>query len=91
MTQYVRNNGPQTHLKKEGTPTMGGIIIILSIVISVLMWGDLSNKFLLIMMAAIIGFGCIGLTDDYLKVVKKNPRGLCGWYKFDRVGLYFLL
>ena len=82
MTQYVRNDGPQTHLKKEGTPTMGGIIIIISIVTSVLMWGDLSNKFLLIMMASIIGFGCIGLVDDYLKVVKKNPRGLSGWYKF---------
>jgi phospho-N-acetylmuramoyl-pentapeptide-transferase len=81
MTQYVRDDGPRTHLKKEGTPTMGGVMIILSVVLSVLMWGDLSNKFILIMIAAIIGFGLIGLTDDYLKVVKKNPRGLGGWYK----------
>ncbi len=81
MTQYVRNDGPLTHLKKEGTPTMGGIMIILSVVLSVLMWGDLSNKFILIMIASIIGFGFIGLTDDYLKVVKKNPKGLGGWYK----------
>src|SRR3972149_6672862 len=57
MTQYVRDDGPRTHLKKEGTPTMGGIMIILSVVLSVLMWGDLSNKFILIMIAAIIGFG----------------------------------
>jgi len=88
MTQYVRDDGPQTHLKKEGTPTMGGIMIILSVVFSVLMWGDLSNKFVLIMIASIIGFGLIGLTDDYLKVVKKNPRGLGGWYKVGaQIGL----
>ncbi len=82
MTQYVRDDGPQTHLKKTGTPTMGGIIIIISVVLSVLMWGDLSNKFVLIMIASITGFGLIGLTDDYLKVIRKNPKGLGGWYKF---------
>ncbi|RJQ43198.1 MAG: phospho-N-acetylmuramoyl-pentapeptide-transferase [Nitrospiraceae bacterium] len=82
MTQYVRDDGPRTHLKKEGTPTMGGIIIIVSVVVSVLLWGDLSNKFVLIMIASIIGFGLIGFTDDYLKVIKKNPKGLRGWYKF---------
>lgn len=82
MTQYVRDDGPKTHLDKTGTPTMGGILIILSVVISVLMWGDLSNKFVLIMLLAITGFGLIGLVDDYLKVVKKNPKGLKGWYKF---------
>ncbi|MBI5055969.1 MAG: phospho-N-acetylmuramoyl-pentapeptide-transferase [Nitrospirae bacterium] len=88
MTQYVRDDGPQTHLKKEGTPTMGGIIIILSVVVSVLMWGELSNKFVLIMIAAIVGFGFIGLVDDYLKVVRKNPKGLRGWYKFGaQIGL----
>ncbi len=82
MTQHVRNDGPRTHLNKTGTPTMGGILIILSVVISVLMWGDLGNKFVLIMIAAISGFGIIGLVDDYLKAVRKNPRGLRGWYKF---------
>lgn len=82
MTQYVRDDGPKTHLKKEGTPTMGGIIIIISIVISVLLWGDLNNRYILIMIASILGFGLIGFTDDYLKVVKKNPKGLRGWYKF---------
>jgi phospho-N-acetylmuramoyl-pentapeptide-transferase len=82
LTQHVRYDGPKTHLNKTGTPTMGGILIILSVVISVLMWGDLSNKFILIMMAAISGFGLIGLTDDYLKLIRKDSKGLKGWYKF---------
>jgi len=88
MTQHVRDDGPQTHLKKAGTPTMGGIMIILSVVLSVLMWGDLSNKFILIMIVAIVGFGLIGFADDYLKAVKQNPKGLGGWYKFGaQIGL----
>jgi phospho-N-acetylmuramoyl-pentapeptide-transferase len=91
MTQYVRDDGPRTHLKKEGTPTMGGILIIMSVVLSTLMWGDLSNKFVLIMVAAILGFGFIGLTDDYLKVVKKNPKGLKGWYKFGAQIIFALI
>jgi phospho-N-acetylmuramoyl-pentapeptide-transferase len=82
LTQHVRYDGPQTHLYKSGTPTMGGILIIVSVVISVLLWGDLDNKFILIMLVAIIGFGLIGLTDDYLKTVRKNSKGLKGWYKF---------
>jgi phospho-N-acetylmuramoyl-pentapeptide-transferase len=82
MTQYVRSDGPKTHLSKAGTPTMGGILIILSVVISVFMWGDLSNKYILIMLLAILGFGLIGFVDDYLKTVKKNTKGLRGWYKF---------
>ncbi|MBI4682458.1 MAG: phospho-N-acetylmuramoyl-pentapeptide-transferase [Nitrospirae bacterium] len=82
FTQYERDDGPKTHLHKAGTPTMGGILIILSVLASVLMWGDLSNKFILIMMLAITGYGCIGLADDYLKVIKKDSKGLKGWYKF---------
>jgi len=82
MTQHIRDDGPKTHLDKTGTPTMGGILIILSVVTSVLMWGDLSNKFVLIMLLAITGFGLIGFVDDYLKAVKKNPKGLKGLYKF---------
>ncbi|RJQ19001.1 MAG: phospho-N-acetylmuramoyl-pentapeptide-transferase [Nitrospiraceae bacterium] len=91
MTQYVRDDGPLTHLKKAGTPTMGGILIIISVLVSILMWGDLSNKFVLIMIAAIVGFGLIGLTDDYLKVIRKNPKGLSGWYKFGSQVLLALL
>ncbi len=82
VTQHVRDDGPKTHLYKTGTPTMGGILIILSVVISVLMWGDLTNKYIQIMILAIGGFGFIGLTDDYLKTIKKSSKGLKGWYKF---------
>ncbi len=88
LTQHVRYDGPQTHLNKSGTPTMGGILIIFSVVISVLMWGDLSNKYILIMIAAILGFGMIGFIDDYLKAIKKDPKGLRGWYK---IGLQIAL
>jgi phospho-N-acetylmuramoyl-pentapeptide-transferase len=88
LTQHVRYDGPQTHMHKKGTPTMGGILIILSVVSSVLMWGDLSNKFMLIMLVAIVGFGLIGLIDDYLKTIRKDPKGLKGWYKFGaQIGL----
>ncbi len=83
MTQYVRSDGPRTHLDKTGTPTMGGILIIMSVLVSVFLWGDLSNKYILIMMAAIFGFGLIGLVDDYLKVVRQNSKGLGGWYKLS--------
>lgn len=86
--QYVRDDGPSTHLKKEGTPTMGGIIIILSVVVSVLLWGELNNKYVLIMLGSIIGYGLIGLTDDYLKTIKRSPKGLRARYKF---GLQIIL
>lgn len=82
MTQHIRDDGPRTHLNKTGTPTMGGVLIILSIILSVLMWGDLSNKYILIMLVAISGFGLIGFTDDYLKVKRKSPKGLRARYKF---------
>ena len=83
LTQYVRDDGPKTHLNKTGTPTMGGILIILSVTISALLWGDLNNKYILIMILAISGFGLIGFTDDYIKAIKKNSKGLGGWYKFS--------
>ena len=82
VIQHVREDGPKTHLDKAGTPTMGGILIILSVVISTMMWADISNKFILIMITAISGFGFIGFADDYLKAVKKDSKGLRGWYKF---------
>lgn len=83
FTQYVRDDGPRSHLNKTGTPTMGGIMIILSVVISILLWGDLSNKYILVMLAAITGFGLIGLTDDYLKTIRRCPKGLSARYKFS--------
>jgi phospho-N-acetylmuramoyl-pentapeptide-transferase len=82
LTQQIRDDGPQTHLKKSGTPTMGGIIIIICILASLLLWGDLENMYVWIMILSLLGYGGIGLLDDYLKVVKKNPKGLRACYKF---------
>ena len=82
VTQQVRDDGPQTHLGKTGTPTMGGVLIIISILVTVLLWGDLTNKYILTMIFSLVGFGTIGFIDDYLKVVKRNPKGLSGCYKF---------
>lgn len=82
VTQQVRDDGPQTHLGKTGTPTMGGVLIIISILVTVLLWGDLTNKYILMMIFSLVGFGTIGFIDDYLKVVKRNPKGLRGYYKF---------
>ena len=74
--QTVRDDGPKTHQVKSGTTTMGGIIIILSLLISSLLWARLDNHLILWLIAATIYFGMIGFADDYLKLVKKNPKGL---------------
>ncbi|MDA8082371.1 MAG: phospho-N-acetylmuramoyl-pentapeptide-transferase [Nitrospiraceae bacterium] len=82
MTQQIRDDGPKTHLKKSGTPTMGGLIIIISIISSILLWGDMENAYVWLMIGSLVMFGAIGFLDDYLKVVRKNPKGLRAWYKF---------
>jgi len=82
VTQQVRDNGPQTHMGKTGTPTMGGVLIIISILVTVILWGDLTNKYILMMIFSLVGFGAIGFIDDYLKVVKRDSKGLRGCYKF---------
>ena len=74
--QSVRDDGPQTHLTKAGTPTMGGALIIVSIAVTTLLWGDLDNRFVWVVLLVILGFGAIGWVDDYRKVVHRNPRGL---------------
>ena len=74
--QVVRNDGPKTHQVKSGTTTMGGIIILLSLLVSTVLWARLDNHFILWLIAATIYFGMIGFFDDYLKLVKKNPKGL---------------
>jgi len=79
--QSVRLDGPATHLQKSGTPTMGGIFIIMSVVIAMLFWGNLQNKTVWITMGAFIAFGLIGFVDDYLKIKKKNSDGLKAWVK----------
>jgi len=82
LTQYIREDGPKAHYKKAGTPTMGGVLILMSIIITVLMWGDLQNKYIWIMLFAVVGFGLIGFADDYLKIIGQNSKGLRAWYKF---------
>ncbi|OGW15546.1 MAG: phospho-N-acetylmuramoyl-pentapeptide-transferase [Nitrospirae bacterium GWA2_42_11] len=81
--QYVRNDGPKHHLSKAGTPTMGGLLIIMVVLIATLSWIDLSNVYAWLVLLALVGFGAIGFIDDYLKVVKKKSDGLAGRYKFS--------
>lgn len=82
MGQAIRDDGPQTHLKKVGTPTMGGTMILFSVAMAVLMWGDLSNHYLLIVTLSMLGFGVIGFVDDYKKVVHKDPKGMSAKGKY---------
>mgnify|MGYP001483008074 CR=1 FL=1 len=79
--QYIREVGPATHYSKKGTPTMGGIIMIISVAISTLLWARLENPFVWICLISMVGFGLIGFLDDYLKLIKKNPSGLAGRFK----------
>jgi len=74
--QYVRDDGPQTHLKKGGTPTMGGVLIAISILVPTLLWADLSNPLIWVVMLSTLAFGAIGFTDDYIKVVHRRNKGL---------------
>lgn len=80
--QSVRDDGPQTHLVKAGTPTMGGALILMSIVLTTLLWADLSNRYIWVVLLTTLGFGVIGWIDDYRKVVYRNPRGLSAGAKF---------
>jgi phospho-N-acetylmuramoyl-pentapeptide-transferase len=80
--QSVRDDGPQTHLTKAGTPTMGGALILVSIVITTLLWADLRNRFVWVVLLVTLGFGTIGWIDDYRKVVHGNPKGLSARVKF---------
>lgn len=87
LTQYkigqsVRDDGPQTHLAKAGTPTMGGALVLIGIGISTLLWADLSNRFVWVVMLVTFGFGWIGWVDDYRKVVYRNPKGLPAKWKY---------
>jgi len=79
--QPIRDDGPESHLKKQGTPTMGGIMILVSMSISVLLWADLANPYIWAVMLVTLGYGAIGFADDYLKVSKKNSKGLPGKMK----------
>ena len=80
--QYIREDGPETHHKKAGTPTMGGTLIIFSIIVSTLLWTNLTNCYIWIVLLVTIGYGGIGFIDDYLMQIKKRNKGLSGKNKF---------
>ena len=80
--QAVRNDGPQTHLVKSGTPTMGGALILIAIAITTLLWGDLTNRYVWVLLIVTLGFGAIGWYDDWKKVVYRDPKGLSSRWKY---------
>jgi phospho-N-acetylmuramoyl-pentapeptide-transferase len=80
--QAVRTDGPQTHLAKSGTPTMGGALILVSMGLATLLWADLQNRFVWVVLLVTLGFGAIGWVDDYRKVVHRNPAGLSARAKY---------
>ncbi len=80
--QSVRDDGPESHLSKSGTPTMGGALILVSIAVSTLLWADLSNRFVWVVLLTTLLFGVVGWVDDYRKVVQRNSRGLPGRWKY---------
>ncbi|MEX0842760.1 MAG: phospho-N-acetylmuramoyl-pentapeptide-transferase, partial [Gemmatimonadota bacterium] len=79
--QVVRTDGPSSHLKKSGTPTMGGVLIVLAATLSTLLWAELTNWYVVITLLALLWMGGIGFMDDYLKVVQGRSRGLVARYK----------
>ena len=80
--QAVRDDGPQTHLVKAGTPTMGGALILTAVTVSTFLWMDLTNKYVWVALLTTLGFGIIGWVDDYKKIVHKNPKGLPARWKY---------
>lgn len=80
--QMVRTDGPQSHLSKAGTPTMGGAMILVAIGISTLLWGDLSNRYVWLVLGVTLLFGLVGGVDDYKKLILKNSKGLSARQKF---------
>lgn len=80
--QVVRNDGPESHFSKRGTPTMGGVMILSSILITVLLWADLTNIYVWAVISIVLGYGAVGFVDDYRKVVRKDPAGLIARWKY---------
>jgi phospho-N-acetylmuramoyl-pentapeptide-transferase len=80
--QVVRDDGPKSHFSKSGTPTMGGALVLVAITLATLLWGDLSNRYVWLVLIVTLGFGAIGWYDDYLKLVQKNSRGLSARRKY---------
>jgi phospho-N-acetylmuramoyl-pentapeptide-transferase len=80
--QAIRDDGPQSHLSKAGTPTMGGALILVAISVSTLLWADLTNRYVWVVLIVTLIFGAVGWVDDYRKVVQKNSRGLPAKWKY---------
>ncbi len=80
--QSIRDDGPASHFSKTGTPTMGGALILVGIIVSTLLWSDLSNRYVWTVLLVTIVFGAVGWVDDYRKVIEKNPRGLPARWKY---------
>ena len=80
--QVIRDDGPQSHLSKSGTPTMGGALILVAIAVSTLLWADLSNRYVWVVLTVTLAFGVIGFVDDYIKLVRQDPKGLLSRYKY---------
>ena len=80
--QTIRDDGPESHLAKSGTPTMGGVLILAAIMASVLLWADLTNKYVWVTLFVLVSFGVIGFVDDYRKVIRKDARGLIARWKY---------
>ncbi len=90
--QEVRDDGPQSHLSKKGTPTMGGVLIVGALLSAVLLWADLSNRFVWMVLVSLLANGTIGFVDDYMKVVKKRSKGLSARQKFSlQMGVALML
>ena len=82
MKQTIRDDGPESHMAKVGTPTMGGALLLVAIGISALLWADLTNRFVWVVLLTTMGFGAIGWVDDYKKIINKDPRGIGARNKF---------
>ncbi len=80
--QEVRNDGPESHLSKQGTPTMGGIMILFAITVTTLLWANLNNPYIWVSLLVLLGFGAIGFVDDYCKITRKNTDGLIARWKY---------
>lgn len=88
--QPIRQDGPQSHFSKAGTPTMGGALILLTVLLSVLLWGDLRNRYIWVVLGVMVSFGAIGWYDDWIKIVKRDPNGLKSRWKYLMQSLFGL-
>ncbi|MDH5563892.1 MAG: phospho-N-acetylmuramoyl-pentapeptide-transferase, partial [Nitrospirota bacterium] len=98
LGQKIRTDGPQSHFGKSGTPTMGGMLILFSVLAATLLWADVSNYYVWLVMLALVGFGMIGFVDDYIKILRGRSEGLTPTQKFVGqlgvglgIGLFFYL